>query len=206
MFSFIYRYSKIKYVRRILLYMLCRFDGGWAFSRKVRKVYAQIYGIQIGYGTYGGCFAVENIPANVIFGNYCSIASQVRIFRANHPIDRFTTHPILYNPIMGYVKKDMLERPSLEIGHDVWIGANVIILPGVSQIGNGTVIGAGSVVTKDVGAYEIVAGNPARVIRKRFSDKQIAVLEESKWWNLDKYELAAKMEHLDSQLKAACNE
>ena len=132
---------------------------------------------------------------------YRSIASGVRIFRANHPSGRFTTHPILYNPAMGYVAKDMLERPPLEIGHDVWIGANAIILPGVSRIGNGAVIGAGSVVTKDVGPYEIVAGNPARAIRMRFDERQIAALESSRWWELDRHELADRIGELDAMLQ-----
>jgi acetyltransferase-like isoleucine patch superfamily enzyme len=66
---------------------------------------------------------------------------------------------------MGYVKRDMLDRPKLYIGHDVWIGANVIILPGCYKIGNGAIIGAGSIVTKDVPPYAIVAGNPSRLIK-----------------------------------------
>nr|WP_304401557.1 CatB-related O-acetyltransferase [uncultured Alistipes sp.] len=135
------------------------------------------------------------------FGNYCSIASGVRIFRANHPSDRFTTHPLLYNPVMGFVDRDMLVRPPLEIGHDVWIGANAIVLPGVSRIGDGAVIGAGSVVTKDVEPYEIVVGNPARPIRKRFGDAQIAALEKSRWWEMDRRELAGNVEKLDALLK-----
>lgn len=178
---FLYRCLKNRHARRILLRIIARSGGGLAFSSEVRKLYAETHRIRIGYGTYGGCFDTENIPPDVSFGNYCSIASGVRIFRANHPSGRFTTHPILYNPVMGYVAKDMLERPPLEIGHDVWIGANAIILPGVSRIGNGAVIGAGSVVTKDVGPYEIVAGNPARAIRMRFDERQIAALESSRW-------------------------
>ena len=67
------------------------------------------------------------------------------------------------------------------IGHDVWIGASAAILPGVT-IGTGAIVGANSVVTRDVGPYEIVAGNPARLIRKRFSDEVIAGLLESEWW------------------------
>ncbi|WP_300286554.1 CatB-related O-acetyltransferase [uncultured Alistipes sp.] len=102
---------------------------------------------------------------------------------------------------MGFVDRDMLVRPPLEIGHDVWIGANAIVLPGVSRIGDGAVIGAGSVVTKDVEPYEIVVGNPARPIRKRFGDAQIAALEKSRWWEMDRRELAGNVEKLDALLK-----
>lgn len=201
MLSYLYRHIENKYIRRILHCLIANSDGGLAFSERIRNLYAEMHGIIIGYGTYGGCFDLDNIPSNVIFGNYCSVASHVRIFRANHPVNRFSTHPILYNPIMGVVEEDMLERPTLEIGHDVWIGANVLILPGVLRIGNGAVIGAGSVVTKDVGAYEIVVGNPAHIIRKRFNDKQIEMLEKSEWWMLDKQSLANKIEELDFLLK-----
>lgn len=146
-------------------------------SKLLREIYRKDYGIEIGYGSYGGCFNANNIPNGVRFGNYCSIADGVKIFRANHPTDIFTDHPIFYNPIMGFVKTDKLNRPVLYIGHDVWIGANAIILPSVKNIGNGAVIGAGSVVTKDVEAYSIVAGNPATVKKKRFNSHQIDYLE-----------------------------
>lgn len=72
----------------------------------------------------------------------------------------------------------------MNIGNDVWIGRNVIVLPGVS-IGNGAVVGAGSVVTKNVEKYSIVAGNPARPIRYRFTSEQIEKLEKIKWWDWD---------------------
>ena len=146
-------------------------EGGQAFSTTLRNMYAKKYDIHIGYGTYGGCFDENNIPAGTCFGNYCSIAKGVKIFRANHPMDSFTMHPIFYNPEMGYVKKDLLERPSLVVGHDVWIGSYSIILPSVKTIGNRAVIGAGSVVTKNVQPYTIVAGNPAVFIKFRFSQR-----------------------------------
>ena len=201
MLVYLYRRIGTRRLRRPWLATRARCDGGAAFSGRVRKLYAEIYRIRIGYGTYGGCFDTDKIPPDVTFGNYCSIASGVRIFRANHPSDRFTTHPLLYNPVMGFVDRDMLVRPPLEIGHDVWIGANAIVLPGVSRIGDGAVIGAGSVVTKDVEPYEIVVGNPARPIRKRFGDAQIAALEKSRWWEMDRRELAGNVEKLDALLK-----
>ena len=67
----------------------------------LRKIFRAEYNIVIGYGTYGGCFDLKYIPPKTIFGNYCSIAQDVKIFRANHSINSFTTHPILYNPLMG---------------------------------------------------------------------------------------------------------
>ncbi|WP_285946812.1 CatB-related O-acetyltransferase, partial [Thomasclavelia cocleata] len=84
------------------------------------------------------------------------------------------------------------------IGDNVWIGANVTILPGVT-IGDYVVVAAGSVVTKDVPAYCVVGGNPARVIKKRFDDEMIELLEELKWWDYDK-------EDLIDLLPLLCNE
>jgi acetyltransferase-like isoleucine patch superfamily enzyme len=174
-----------------------RKEGGEAFSYSLRNQYYKKYNIKIGYGTYG-CFNHYTIPAGTEFGNYCSIGPGVRFFRANHPINYFTSHPLFYNPIMGYVKQDMLKRPKLTIGHDVWIGANTIITPRVMKVGNGSIIGAGSVVTKDVPPYTIVAGNPAKVIKTRFSEDIIEKLEDSKWWELNKEELINNRERLQA--------
>lgn len=78
---------------------------------------------------------------------------------------------------------DVLSKGAIEIGHDVWIGTNAIILSGVT-IGTGAIVGAGSLVAKDVPPYAIVAGNPAKVLRFRFSDELIAKLLQSQWWCL----------------------
>jgi virginiamycin A acetyltransferase len=189
--KFLYRlYLKVpNKLKGVVLRRILHLEGGQMFSSTLRLIYENKYKIKIGYGTYGGCFSHKNIPAGVTFGNYCSVAPNIRIYRANHPKTSFTTHPILYNPKVGYVQKDALQRPSLTIGNDVWIGELSIILPGVSFIGNGAIIGAGSVVTKNVEPYTIVAGNPAKVIGKRFEDSIINRIESSKWWLLTKSEL-----------------
>jgi acetyltransferase-like isoleucine patch superfamily enzyme len=116
----------------------------------------------------------------IYIGNYCSFGPGIKIYRANHLVEYFTTHPLFYSPQYSYVKKD-IDRPKLIIGNDVWIGASVVILPRVKKIGNGAIIGAGSIVTKDVLPYTIMAGNPAKIIRMRFNKDTIKRLEESKW-------------------------
>lgn len=194
----LYKRFRNKYLRRYLTGKILKLEGGQAYSKTIRKIYEDLYNIKIGYGTYGGCFDLANIPRGVEFGNYCSIAGHVRIFRANHPEKLFTTHPLLYNPVMGHVKADLLDRPPLKIGHDVWIGSDVIILPSVKNIGNGSIIGAGSIVTKDVEPYSIVVGNPAKLKRKRFSANVILKLEATNWWNLEKDELIQEIARLNN--------
>ena len=175
-------------------------------SLLLREIFEKEYNIIVGYGSYGGCFNPSNVPSGVCFGNYCSIANGVKIFRANHPLNMFTTHPMFYNPIMGYVDRDKLYRPTLNIGNDVWIGANAIILPSVNTIGNGAVIDAGAIMTKDVAPYTIVCGNPAKLVKKRFNDRQIEYLEQSRWWEKSMDELVLLQNELVKKLDAVCNE
>lgn len=173
-------------------------EGGQMYSPTLRAIFKKQYGIEVGYGSYGGCFNLKNnIPRDVSFGNYCSIAQTIRIFRANHPKNTFTSHPLLYNPVAGYVKKDMLDRPALRIGHDVWIGEGAIILPHVKSIGNGAMIGAGSIVTKDVPPYTVVAGNPAKILGERFSKETIEELEATAWWTMSKEKLIDNIDRLN---------
>ena len=123
---------------------------------------------------------------NSEIGAFCSIANNVKIGGARHPIEWVSTSPVFYSGRDSVRKKfatfDRDEDKHTVIGNDVWIGANAIIIQGV-KIGNGAVIGAGSIVTKDVGDYEIVAGNPAHVIRKRFTDELINDLLQLRWWD-----------------------
>jgi acetyltransferase-like isoleucine patch superfamily enzyme len=97
-------------------------------------------------------------------GRFCSIAEGLKIYRGNYPVKRISTHPLFFNSRIGLIEKNSIYRIEdnpLIIENDVWIGANVAILPGCQVIGDGSVIGAGSVVTMDIEPFTIVAGAPA---------------------------------------------
>ena len=124
-------------------------------------------------------------------GRYCSIAPGVLIGDGNHPTDWLSTHPFQWGatPLVDqdedrtYIRYKR-EKASITIGHDVWIGTNVIITPG-KKIGDGAIVAAGSVVTKDVEPYTIVGGVPARPIRKRFDFRLIRAISALEWWRYD---------------------
>jgi acetyltransferase-like isoleucine patch superfamily enzyme len=111
----------------------------------------------------------------------------VKIGVGPHPVDFFTTSPAFYEPQRGFVAKLLYDEYATggyaEIGNDVFIASNSIVLAGV-KIGSGAVVAAGSVVTKDVDPYQIVAGVPARLIRYRFSQEIIQKLLDLRWWDL----------------------
>ena len=163
--------------------------GGYAYNDFIRAFYEEEHGLELGYGTYGGCWNNNSLWwSNIKIGNYCSFAGNFYATTGNHRYKLFTTHPCLANPSYGSILYDGYpddgEKHGLEIGNDVWIGQNVTILPGCKKIGNGAMVGAGSVVTHDVPPYAIVAGNPAKILRYRFDEETIKELEATKWWNL----------------------
>lgn len=120
-------------------------------------------------------------------GAYCSISWDVTIGAVSHPMNHPTSHAFPYRTQFGLVDTDA-EIPNREkstvIGNDVWIGCNAVIMSGVT-VGNGAVIGASSVVTKDVEPYTIVAGSPAKILKQRFSKELINSLDELAWWEWD---------------------
>lgn len=124
---------------------------------------------------------------NCTIGKYCSIATNVFVGIGNHPTDHVSTHPSFYSNTLPIVKtyvsnnKFKFYEPVV-IGNDVWVGQNVLILDGI-KIGNGAIIAAGAVVTKNVAPYEIVGGVPAKNIRYRFSPDVIERLEKLSWWD-----------------------
>ena len=121
-------------------------------------------------------------------GKFCSIAAHVRVNPGNHPLERAALHHFTYRSAkygLGEDEDAFFDwRRGFEVllGHDVWIGHGAVILPGVS-IGTGAAIGAGSVVTRDVPAFTVAAGNPARKIRARFPESVQADLLELAWWD-----------------------
>jgi len=117
-------------------------------------------------------------------GSFCSIAGQVEfILDAEHRTDWVTTYPIRIRLGLEGAGQDghPATRGDIEVGNDVWIGLGATILSGVT-IGDGAVIGAHAVVAKDVPPYSVAVGNPARVIRRRFSDEQVEALRRIRWW------------------------
>jgi serine acetyltransferase len=110
------------------------------------------------------------------------------------PSDEELLHSLVAESVPDEPTSDAGDRPRLVIGNDVFIGHNAIILPSVGQIGDGVFIGAGSVVHNAVPPYAVVTGNPARVVRYRFSKEKIQGLIESQWWRKSLEELSPEMD------------
>ena len=132
--------------------------------------------------------------ARATIGAFCAIGARTSINPFNHPTDWLSTHEFQYHPksfdwVDEYNEFERLERTpdmfkNVTVGNDVWTGHNVNVMAGVN-IGDGAVIAAGSVVTKDVPPYAIVAGAPATVKRMRFPEKTVQRLLSAKWWDLE---------------------
>jgi len=162
-----------------------------AFSRK--RNWKEEY--EVGRGTYGEP-RIRRFGSSTTLkvGNFCSISKRVMIFLGgNHRTDWITTYPFsVFRESAKHIKGHPASRGDVIIGHDVWIGIGATILSGV-RIGNGAVVGAMAVVTRDVPPYTIVAGNPASVVGVRFSEENISILQSLEWWNWDDAKLDSAM-------------
>lgn len=173
--------------RRICFRLCDKLEGGRFFSQTHRKIISEYYDVNVGRYSYGPSLDPGALPKGTIVGSYCSFGSELNVFRRNHPGDTLTQHPFFYNKHLGIVDEDTIpldEDNPLTIGHDVWIGSRTTILPGCKRIGNGAIIGANSVVTKDIEDFSINGGNPAKMIKKRFSPEIEEVIQKSEWWKL----------------------
>ncbi|MGC6406593.1 Vat family streptogramin A O-acetyltransferase [Bisgaard Taxon 45] len=159
---------------------------------------------------------VENFEKNVkyhfdflgdklIIGKFCMIGSDVKFIMngANHQMNAVSTYPF---GIFGYEwakalpeKSELSSKGDTVIGNDVWIGYNATIMPGV-HIGDGAIIGTNAVVSKNVPPYTIVAGNPACVIRQRFSPEKIEQLLNLKWWDWDIEKITRNLDFLTGKV------
>ena len=136
--------------------------------------------LQIGTHSYIRSGLLQSVSE---IGRFCSIGQEVQIGLAadGHPINWLTTHPV--HDLAAGLQYNAT-KPNVRVGNDVWIGAGVRILSGVT-VGDGAVIATGAIVTKDVAAYQIVGGNPAKHIRWRFEDEKLrAALQTSAWWDM----------------------
>lgn len=153
---------------------------------------------EVGRGTYGEpTIMYWGEPITLKVGAFCSIAGGVKIFLGgNHRTDWLTTYPFsIFRESAKHITWYPDSKGDVVIGNDVWIGEGAVILSGVN-IGNGVVIGASSVVASDVPPYSIVGGNPAKVIRMRFEEEVVSILQSLKWWEWDDTKLDAAMTHI----------
>ncbi len=169
---------KSKIARNVRLGKYCNVRGGWINSYSYIGDYCELPQVEI--------------------GKFCSIAAHVTLAAGNHPTDYVSTSPYTYSNIKNsftskklytseFFYTDEGNRYLCKIGNDVWIGTGAMLVCGnkAINIGDGAVIAAGSVVTKDVPPYSIVAGCPAKIIRYRFTDEMISRFEKEKWWDKD---------------------
>lgn len=185
-YSEIYTFMKIKSILR-------RFIENFLYNVKqvgeVRLIFhEEKTTYKIGDYSYGKIHVLsyqEN--GHISIGKYSSISEITIIMGGNHHTG-LTTFPMLVKYKNAPVKDDNKPIKDVIIGNDVWIGYNAIILEGVT-IGDGAIIGAGALISKDVPPYSIMVGNPAKQIRKRFDENQIAEIQKTNWWEKKPKEL-----------------
>ena len=189
--KFVARYTGILFTsNKVRVSSLCKFESPCRITGAVNcKTH-----IEVGAFTTFDGEECDGRIRNVKIGRYCSVAKHVDIGLPEHPVNWLSISPRQFFPnFSGWdcltgkkvsVKPFVRESGMTEIGNDVWIGDHVVIMSGV-KIGDGAIVAAGAVVTKDVPPYAIVGGIPARVIKYRFDEKTIRRLLDLQWWRYD---------------------
>lgn len=179
--------------RKIIISTVTKLEKGELYSKTLRKIFETYHCVKVGLYSMGGCFTPFQVDRYTTIGRYCSFARALRISNRNHSLDFRSTNSIFCISSFGYCQKDLIKHIPLSIGNDVWIGHNAIVMPNVTEIADGAVIGAGAVVNKNLPPYAVVVGNPARIVRYRFSKKVIEELLASRWWEKSLEELHPKI-------------
>jgi acetyltransferase-like isoleucine patch superfamily enzyme len=156
--------------------------------RVEKNVYLNIDKVKLGHYIFIAQGTVVG-PGCAEIGSFTSIASDCVIGPNSHPVEELSTSAVFYSSSWGVVEKGFdkrehynAQKKKVVVGNDVWLGTKAVILPGVT-IGDGAIVAAGAVVTKDVPPYAIVGGVPAQIIKYRFSPQVISTLLTSKWWD-----------------------
>ena len=182
-FYYEFKYSK----KKLSLLYMARFRNSYFGNYNVLYEGVILTNVTLGDFTY---IASYSNLSNTDIGKFSSIGPEVRAGLGKHPTRNFvSTHPAFFSSLaqsnITFSTESVFEEfAKINIGNDVWIGARAIILDGVN-IGDGAIIAAGALVTKDVPNYAVVGGVPAKIIRYRFEENDIAFLMNIKWWDKD---------------------
>jgi len=177
--------------------MLADYSGSGVFIGKGSRLLART---EIGDGTRINGRCVVKGSGKLTIGRYCAIGDGVRFLTSNHSTKSVANQYAIQREIG--LAPAVAKKKDVTVGHDVWIGDGAILLPGLT-VGSGAVVGAGAVVSRDVDPYTVVAGNPARVIRKRVPDEIAAYLLKLAWWEWPKEKMLAARAFFAADLEAS---
>jgi virginiamycin A acetyltransferase len=195
----LYDFFQSKQIRSLLRRLILRLEGGPMYSLTAREIFCRHHGVDVGLFTMGPCEAApERFGRRTIIGRYSSIYWTASVASVDCQVSGRVPHRPFGEAASG---EAMTDAAPLMIGHDVFIGHNAIILPSVERIGDGVFIGAGSVVQTNIPPYAVVTGNPARVVRYRFTEAKIKELVKEQWWIKAVSELGRDLESFQKPLE-----